>query len=82
MEWWQQQLESSNEGRIARDYLKQREITDETQKAFRLGFAPDSWEALSIYLRHKGATQEHIDRSGLVVKKGGQAVLMIVFVVD
>ena len=69
MEWWQQQLESSSEGRIARDYLKERELTEETQKAFRLGYAPDSWEALSSYLRHKGATQEHIDRSGLVVKK-------------
>jgi DNA primase len=69
MEWWQQQLESSNEGRIAREYLKEREITEETQKTFRLGYAPDSWEALSSFLRHKGATQEHIDRSGLVVKK-------------
>ena len=69
MEWWQQQLESSREGGIARDYLKRREITEETQKAFRLGYAPDSWDALSIFLRNKGATQEHIDRSGLVVKK-------------
>jgi DNA primase len=69
MEWWQQQLESSNEGRIAREYLKQREISEETQKTFRLGYAPDSWEALSSYLKHKGAAQDHIDRSGLVVKK-------------
>lgn len=69
MDWWQQQLESSSEGRIARGYLKEREINEETQKAFRLGYAPDSWEALSSYLRHKGATQEQIDRSGLVVKK-------------
>jgi DNA primase len=69
MEWWQQQLESSSEGRIAREYLKQRELTEETQKTFRLGYAPDSWDALSIYLRNKGATQEHIDRSGLVVKR-------------
>jgi DNA primase len=69
MDWWQQQLESSSEGRIAREYLKERELTEETQKAFRLGYAPDSWEALSSYLRHQGATQEHIDRSGLVVKK-------------
>ena len=69
MDWWQQQLESSNEGRIAREYLKQRELTEETQKTFRLGYAPDSWEALSSYLRQKGATQEQIDRSGLVVKK-------------
>jgi DNA primase len=69
MEWWQQQLDSSSEGQIARDYLKQRELTEETQKTFRLGYAPDSWEALSSFLRHKGASQEHIDRSGLVVKK-------------
>jgi len=69
MEWWQQQLESSNEGRIAREYLKERGINEETQKAFRLGYAPDSWESLSTFLRNKGAPQEHIDRSGLVAKK-------------
>jgi DNA primase len=69
MEWWQQQLESSSEGRIAREYLTERGISEETQKTFRLGYAPDSWEALSIYLRNKGATQDHIDRSGLVAKK-------------
>ncbi|HEX9421911.1 MAG TPA: DNA primase [Pyrinomonadaceae bacterium] len=69
LEWWEQQLESSAEGRIARDYLKGREITDETRKTFRLGYAPDSWDALSIYLRQKGVSQDQIDRSGLVVKK-------------
>ncbi|HEV2837543.1 MAG TPA: DNA primase [Pyrinomonadaceae bacterium] len=69
MEWWQQQLESSKEGHVARDYLVQRELTEETQKTFRLGYAPDSWDALSTYLRQKGATQQQIERSGLVVKK-------------
>src|SRR5688572_11873457 len=69
LDWWQKQLESSAEGRIARDYLNQRELTDETQKTFRLGYAPDSWDALSLYLRQKGATQQQIERSGLVVKK-------------
>ncbi|HET8783957.1 MAG TPA: DNA primase [Pyrinomonadaceae bacterium] len=69
LDWWQKQLESSAEGRIARDYLTQREITDETQKTFRLGYAIDSWDALSSYLRQKGATQQQIERSGLVVNK-------------
>ena len=69
LEWWEQQLESSGEARITRDYLLRREITYETRKTFRLGYAPDSWDALSIYLRQKGATQEQIERSGLVVKK-------------
>jgi DNA primase len=69
LEWWQQQLETSKEARIAREYLVQRELTEETQKAFRIGYAPDSWDALSLYLRQKGATQQQIERSGLVVKK-------------
>jgi DNA primase len=69
MEWWEQQLESSKEARVAREYLVQRELSEETQKTFRLGYAPDSWEALSSYLRQKGATQQQIERSGLVVKK-------------
>ena len=70
LEWWEQQLEHGGADAIAaRDYLSRREITDETRKTFRLGFAPDSWEALSSHLRQKGATQMQIDRSGLVVKK-------------
>ena len=69
LEWWEQQLESGGEARIARDYLLRREITEETRQTFRLGYAPDSWDALSIYLRQKGASQDQIDRSGLVVKK-------------
>jgi len=70
LEWWQQQLEHGGaESRVGRDYLSKREITDETRKTFQLGFAPDSWDALSTYLRQKGAAQLQIDRSGLVVKK-------------
>jgi DNA primase len=69
LEWWEQQLDSGGEARIARDYLLRREITDETRKTFRLGYAPDSWEALSIHLRQKGASQDQINRSGLVVNK-------------
>src|ERR1044071_6565272 len=69
LDWWEKQLETSSEARIARDYLEQREITDETRQTFRLGYSPDSWEGLIAYLRHKGATQFQIERSGLVVKR-------------
>src|SRR6266566_287123 len=70
LEWWEQQLHLGGaEPRVAREYLEKRGITDETRQTFRLGYAPDSWEALSSYLRQKGATQAQIDRSGLVVKK-------------
>src|SRR5438270_219909 len=69
LEWWEKQLEDGKESRIAREYLAQREITDETRSTFRLGYAPDSWEALSSHLKQKGATQSQLERSGLVVKK-------------
>src|SRR5262245_23701508 len=57
LEWWEQQLDSGAEARLAREYIVRREISDETRKTFRLGYAPDSWEALSLHLRQKGATQ-------------------------
>ncbi len=68
LEFWERQLDSG-EGHVARDYLLQREISYDTRKTFRLGYAPDSWDALSIHLRQKGASQDQIERSGLVVKK-------------
>ena len=68
LQWWQDQLQSKAAASV-RQYLKQRGLTDETAKSFRLGFAPDSWESLSTHLRQKGATQEQLERSGLVVKK-------------
>ncbi len=70
LEWWELQLDSGGEEtRVGRDYLEQREISEETRKTFHLGYSPDSWEALSSYLRQKGASQSQIDRSGLVVTK-------------
>ena len=70
LEWWEQQLERGGaEASVAREYLLKREITDETRKTFRLGYAPDSWDALSAQLKRKGASQLQIDGSGLVVKK-------------
>lgn len=68
LQWWQDQLQSKAATSV-RQYLKQRGLTEETTKTFRLGFAPDSWEALSTHLRQKGATQEQLENSGLVVKK-------------
>jgi DNA primase len=70
LEWWEGQLgEGGAEARAARDYIEGRGITDETRKTFRLGYAPDSWDGLSSYLKRKGASTGQIERSGLVVKK-------------
>lgn len=70
LEWWEAQLEEGNaEARRAREYIEGREITAETRKTFRLGYAPDSWDGLGSYLKRRGASEGQIERSGLVVKK-------------
>ena len=70
LEWWESQLEQNNgEARAAREYLAGRGIAEETSKAFRLGYALDSWDALSTHLKQRGASAGQIERSGLVVKK-------------
>ena len=68
LQWWKDQLQSRGAASV-RQYLKQRGIAEETTQTFQLGFAPDSWEALSTHLLQKGATQEQLEKSGLVVKK-------------
>ena len=58
-----------DEGAGAREYIRSRGITDETTKLFRLGYAPDSWDALTNHLKDRGATTDEIHSSGLAVIK-------------
>jgi DNA primase len=70
LEFWERQLgEDYAEAREARGYVEGRGIVEETVRTFRLGYAPNSWEALGNYLKSKGAGIGQIERSGLVVKK-------------
>lgn len=70
LEWWGQQLKADGpEAKNAREYLDRREIAEETRQTFRLGYAPDRWEALTQHLKTQGASLAQIERSGLVVKK-------------
>ena len=55
------------DGAKARAYLRERGLASTTQQAFRLGYAPDSRNALKEHLAGKGATKEQIEACGLVV---------------
>lgn len=55
------------EGAQARAYLRGRGITSATQRAFRLGFAPDNRNALKEHLAGRGVAKEQIEACGLVV---------------
>jgi DNA primase len=47
VEWYHQRLLTSPDARGARDYLRSRGITGELARTYRLGWAPDDWDALS-----------------------------------
>ncbi|MBA1141815.1 DNA primase [Mesorhizobium neociceri] len=54
------------EGAKARAYLRDRGLTPATQQSFRLGFAPDSRNALKEHLAAKGVPKADIEACGLV----------------
>lgn len=58
----------------ARAYVEQRGLHEETVAQFRLGYAPDSWDATMNFLLGRGfARQDLIDGGLLVLKDDGSA---------
>src|SRR3989344_4913043 len=59
----------STAGKKAYEYLIDRGLTAATIKDFRLGFAPNDWEALSDFLKIKGYSDKEIIETGLAIKR-------------
>ena len=55
-------------GQAALAYLERREVTAETRREFRLGYAPDSRTALFDHLTKEGIGRDLILRAGLAVE--------------
>jgi DNA primase len=68
-EYYHHLLLNSRGGEAARSYVSQRKITTETVRAFRLGFSPDSWEALKDYLADKGYEEKELIEAGLTLER-------------
>lgn len=65
VEWYHERLLTAADARPARDYLRQRGLSGEVARQFRLGWAPDEWDALSRCL---GAPAEVLSTTGLAFK--------------
>lgn len=50
-------------------YLRDRGLSDENIKLFRLGYAPEGWRHLSDFLVSRGYRPEEIEASGLIIRK-------------
>ncbi len=60
-------------GAIAREHLEKRGCTVETAKAWRLGYAPALWDALSKSLARSKIAPDLIEEAGLAVPRKGAA---------
>ncbi len=62
-------------GANARTYLAKRQFTDRTQAEFRMGFAPESRDALLTHLRSHNVTDQQMLDAGLVIEPEGNRAL-------
>ena len=66
--FFEKQLEGSEWGKKAKEYLLKRGIKEESIKKWRLGYSPDTWQSLSDFLVGRGYAREEIVRAGLAVQ--------------
>lgn len=57
-------------GQKARDYLKERRISDSSIKLFTIGYAPASWDSLTKFLLKKKYSTEDLFSAGLTSRSG------------
>jgi DNA primase len=68
--FYQKQLAQSNR---AKQYLKQRGISEKTQKHFQLGFAPNQWDTLTQKITQKPELSKILQETGMICKKDNTA---------
>ncbi len=64
--YFEDQLQAPG-GAKARAYLRERGLSAQTQREFRIGYAPESRNALKQFLADKGVKADQIEACGLVV---------------
>ncbi len=56
-------------GRVAREYVQGRRISDEMVQAFSIGYAPDEWDGLAQTIQAKRWDQHGFEEAGLINRR-------------
>jgi len=73
-QFYQYVLLKEKTGKKALDYLKkERKLTEETIREFKIGYAPDSWDTLYKFLLSKKLKIEDMVLAGVIIKKTGSS---------
>ncbi len=62
VEWYHQRLLDSPDAREARDYLRKRGLAGDVARSFKIGWAPDDWDAMA---KNLGVAPEMLRDTGL-----------------
>lgn len=63
-------LENTEEGKsIGQSYFRERGFSEHTLRKFRLGYAPDTWDALINAASEKGYNLKYLEKTGLIKAK-------------
>jgi DNA primase len=63
--WYREVLLRTPQGERAREYLRERDFSEETLDRFSIGYAPNVWDALSKRLGARGFSDEELVTAGL-----------------
>ncbi|MFA5360159.1 MAG: DNA primase [Patescibacteria group bacterium] len=62
-------LTDSPAAESARQYLRDRALTDDTIEKWQIGYSPETWDSLTNFLKSRGYGENEIFLAGLSVKK-------------
>ncbi|HEU4338677.1 MAG TPA: DNA primase [Planctomycetota bacterium] len=75
LEWaagfYRKQLKTAAEASPAREFLRKRGVSEETEDAWGLGWAPEGWDGLLRKARREGVDEKLLVAAGLTVEKDG-----------
>ncbi|MDP2638982.1 MAG: DNA primase [Candidatus Azambacteria bacterium] len=66
-QFFMQSLSSAN-NKVVIEYLYGRGLKEKTIEEWRLGYAPDSWNAVMFFLTNLGYQEAEIEKAGLILK--------------
>lgn len=66
--FYQRCLATMDSAAAARAYLKQRALKPETQELFRIGYAPNRWDAMGQWAQKHNVTPELLEAAGMVIR--------------
>lgn len=69
MDYFSNTLKHSTRAELARAYLRQRKISQETIDLFHIGFAKDAWDGLVDFFRQEKTGKQLAEASGLVLPR-------------